>query len=628
MDPWIGELHNVLVTWVHPVTPWLLAATLCGVFLSKLFPQMLRANGHGTIRHFSDSWHVLWWTLLVAGGVALLPLLSTWLVAATNIFHIGGMIPLSDASGYLFGAEHLLDTGSLDQWNCRRPLNATFLAARLLLAGGGFQGALAVQALFFGLAGGLVGVVVARSHGVAIGLLTFIFLLAMATLYLPTTLSETLGATLGSLGFALIWMGSVVRFDRWSFLAGLFFLTLALLARAGVMLILPVFLLYAGQRFRAVSTGGFGWGMMAGAILAVLAGFAFNHLLLELYGLGIRPLGNFSYILYGLAVGGKGWQQAQLDLPQLAGLSEPAANELLYQLALDHIVHEPWLLAKALVVGLVHTLHFGKHLLSVVILGREGSMDPKIRIDALHLAMILIPVLLVRLVQIYRRDRNAPYIQLLLYAMIGVLLSIPIVYQGGGFRLLAPVFPWIGICLALTTAAWGEPDPVVMVPESPAASDGIVPLRRVALGLGVFFLGSALVGPAIGPRIRSHPPILDPTLSSCPSSQQGSVLHFHPGMAMVAMGDRERSALPGVATMDGKDLYLAGDFKIPPETLPSLSGAVFGYDPVRKQGKIYLLTEDIATMPHWGWRMLCSESAGDADLIRTQSPLPVVPDEH
>ena len=46
---------------------------------------------------------------------------------------LGGILPYSDAHAYLEGAYQFEQTGILNSWNMRRPLNALFFAVRLLI---------------------------------------------------------------------------------------------------------------------------------------------------------------------------------------------------------------------------------------------------------------------------------------------------------------------------------------------------------------------------------------------------------------------------------------------------------------------------------------------------------------
>ena len=108
----------------------------------------------------------------------------------------------------------VLINGHLDPWNLRRPINASFLAVRLRLAGGDLRGALVIQALLLGLVSLLAARGVARVAGQLAGLTMFGGLFAFASQYVSVTLSEALGVILGTLAFTVLLEGVMARRNR------------------------------------------------------------------------------------------------------------------------------------------------------------------------------------------------------------------------------------------------------------------------------------------------------------------------------------------------------------------------------------------------------------------------------
>jgi hypothetical protein len=179
----------------------------------------------------------------------LIPLLFAWSTAASDGYSAFGLLPWSDAGNYYRGALDLLETGRLDDWNCRRPLNAAILAVHLAILGKNLQGVQICQVVLLSLAAYALSRTIAKDLGRPAGLILFALLLAYSRPYLHWLSSEWLGLTLGALATALLWIGARER--RMGALAwGMAVLTLALNARAGTFLVLPALVLWAGGACR------------------------------------------------------------------------------------------------------------------------------------------------------------------------------------------------------------------------------------------------------------------------------------------------------------------------------------------------------------------------------------------
>lgn len=145
-------------------------------------------------------------------ALCLLALLVNWSNGGTrDVSAIGGVLPYSDAIGYFEGAERLVFSQQLTQWTERRPLNATFLAARLILTKNNFFGALVLQALLASIALFLATRALFQTHGKTTALWFFAFTFAFVSCCLHRTLSEPLGISLGLFAFALLWSGVANR---------------------------------------------------------------------------------------------------------------------------------------------------------------------------------------------------------------------------------------------------------------------------------------------------------------------------------------------------------------------------------------------------------------------------------
>lgn len=457
--------------------PGALALVVAGVALS------LRARGRGAEPPSRPAFAALSFAVIT---LSLAPLADAWTRPRTHGAFIAGLVPYSDAADYLQGAEGLLRRGALDAWNSRRPLNAALLAVRLSLSGGGLHGALLLQSLLLALASLFAARAVSRDHGLGAALTLCGATLIFGGIFAPTTMSECLGLTLGALATAILWRD--LRAPRAaSLFAGVFALSLAMGARSGPFVVMPLVLLWAarGRLLRWDLRG------LAAALAGVVAGAGFNGALLRvLHGEGSGAQSNFSYTLYGLSVGGRGWEQAWVDLPQIASMPEREGAALVYARALANAREHPGQLALGLLRN-VQALAFGwTEMLS------GGALDHRpVAQWAVALGLAVAVAYGVARLGLARRDD--PAFWLLLAACLGVLGSVPVIYMDGRERVFAAAFPlgvaavayalsprraglapldagWLApsltvaamACAALLAGSFGTPDARVATPTS------------------------------------------------------------------------------------------------------------------------------------------------------------------
>ena len=239
LQAWCGILR-----YLDPIARYLLIATIVVIILDAL--RSSRATSRWSLPSLNpDNGSTSILTASTIAALCLLVLLINWSNGGTqDVSAVGGVLPYSDAMGYFEGAERLLYEGQLTQWTERRPLNAMFFAARLLLAGGNFYGALVIQAALAAIALFLATSAVFQTHGKATALTFFAICFAFVSCCLHRTLSEPLGISLGLLAFALHWSGLANK-NLAQYACGLFVLSLALLTRAGAMFAIPASALFA-----------------------------------------------------------------------------------------------------------------------------------------------------------------------------------------------------------------------------------------------------------------------------------------------------------------------------------------------------------------------------------------------
>lgn len=415
--------------------------------------------------------------LLIALAVPLLGLLDAWLAAdrinsvSKTSLHMLGTMQASDALAYLHGALELIATGDLDQWNSRRPLTSTLLTLRVLAGAPDITAIMLLGALLIS-----AGLLLAAREVllVAGGWAAFAFIVAcgaFAAEWTPTTMSEGTGFAMGLFGFAAL-MAAWRRDSLPLFGLGVTVLSIGLMARAGPLLLVPAVVL-AGPvvQWRA------GWWRMAAWLAAGIAGAALGiahsgYLVGQLGGPSGMIQSNFSYTLYGLAVGGKGWTQILIDHPELfsATMQEPPEPRI-YALALEAIRTQPTLLIMALLEELRRVPAFF-----------YGYFD----IAAVN--FWLMSGALIAIVSFANR-----WAVLGLAAVAGLYASSPLIMNDGGTRVYAAAVPLMALLVAFGFDAFRR---------------GIALLATDAGPRGLW---AAIRIPAAGGVSSRLPPLLEPS---------------------------------------------------------------------------------------------------------------------
>lgn len=316
-----------------------LAALVCGSLITSIRPVAWSAGAR--LRRAVAP-------VVVPAGLAV----STW-VFATPVFAawhrgrafsmIGGAVPWGDAHLYAGGAERLLFFGHLDAYNSRRPFNAVYLAVRLAVGGLDLRVAVLIGVLLLGLVTFVAARTVARDLGAMAGCALFVGVFGFIHYYLPTTLSETFGATLGMLAFAAVW-NAARRRNVWLALGGVFLIAIALGARAGVFTLSVMMGLWFARHLRA--RGLLDVRVLAASALAVVAGVGLTFVTVAALGGDTgNTFGNGGFLLYGMAKGHPAWDTVDVswvrvftDHPEIIAMSDGQRNRFVNSLAKHEIL--------------------------------------------------------------------------------------------------------------------------------------------------------------------------------------------------------------------------------------------------------------------------------------------------
>lgn len=446
------------------------------------------------------------WGLMAvfAAGAALygLSLGGLWASGQSEPYVVSGLIPYNDAATYSINANKLLDGLRFSAFSSRRPFFSGMLAAILSLTGRNLQNATAVFAFLLSISSSFLALEVRRIRGSAAGAVTFWIVFLFARRFTGTTMTETLGLSIGALGLAFLIYGAY-REKFASLLAGLFLLTMALNVRAGAFFILPLLIVWIGWYFRGEKI--FAWKKATLAFLVVVAAFGLNSVVLGVIGQpGGMLFGNFSESLYGLAAGGERWAEVYNRYPELSQLPETTKFQEIYRLSFELIRQNPANLVK----GMFHQwgLLFSNSWFSVYAYVGGENVDGN---RYLHWGLYALC-----LAAIFQAIKNwkLPINSFLLVYILGIFLSVPFVPPGDAHKMRAfaatiPILaflPAVGAGWLVSLPKWKL---LSEIDDQPPIDTGMIAYSCVLI---VFMLLAPIVAlkTAVPPKVSS--PVCNP----------------------------------------------------------------------------------------------------------------------
>ncbi len=268
-----------------------------------------------------------------------LSLNGLWASVQSDGGALGGLLPWSDNGSYYAGALRILNGFPIAGLATRRPLYSAFYSVALLITGRNLMLALALETLLGAYATAFAAQRLRQTHGPAAAALAFSVIFFFYRRHTGTVATENLGLVFGLLGFGLLWQ-SLAPKRLSGYLLGLLALTLALNVRPGAMFVLPLLVLAAGWFFRGERR--FSFPALTGGAAVVGLVFLANTLVFSVMTPpGAKMNDNLSYLLYGIAKGGQGWNQYQQDFPACAQLSPDDCSNRVMRAALSEISQHP-----------------------------------------------------------------------------------------------------------------------------------------------------------------------------------------------------------------------------------------------------------------------------------------------
>jgi hypothetical protein len=363
-----------------------------------------------------------------------IPILDSFRLKLTNGTFMFGFVPWADAESYVPGGWQMLVDGTLSDWHQRRPINASTMELRLLLSGFNLHILVLLNSVMVAAAATYATLEVEKHMGMLAAAALVVAVFGYVQPYMPSTLSEVLGITLGLVAFATL-MRSCRLASVWLYAIGLGLLSFALNARAGTYFVLPAIwlwgVIYLGKTLRQRLTVG------ALGALGLISGFVYSLLLIKVFGSG-EPLSynaNFADTFYGLARGGIGYYSAQNEHPELnIGVDAAQRAAALYKYSFQEIAKYPLRFVRGLLGEIGDALPFlfgGPHLRMI-----DGYSPATVFVEPFKLVNLV--GLLATLRFAFDR-RNA----LILLVLAGFFSSIPFIWHDGGVRVLVATIPFV-----------------------------------------------------------------------------------------------------------------------------------------------------------------------------------------
>jgi hypothetical protein len=475
---------------------------------------------HAVVQVLVLSWVINLWTLGYEGRSAV----------------FGGILPWSDSFGFLNDALRLTH-GHLLEMSAKRPIFPTTLAALLRLFDGDLRWALLALSAFAAWTVALAANAVWTTHGRRAALIVLAILLFSERHWAGVVQTEDIGLPLGLIGFTLIWRATAASDvdpagARIRVLAGLFAITVALMARAGAFFILPALAIWSALHLvpahRNARLRHFGM-----ALAAIVAGAAVHEVVLHAAASGMS-FSDYPAIVFGL-IHHRDFTLLKELHPELNALSGAAQASAAWQIVIAEALKQPGLLIAGLLRSFAELFYTPNGLFGFVwrnpddmvlengaavraAMAQYGILGPfqlwiaqrgvYSLVNALAMAVLAVAwvgATIAALISLFRRPADR-YRTLLRWAIAGVLLSAPFtppwITQAHQVETATLAF------LAVTTATWRLQN------GRPLAVLGGRRLVWIPLGFAVAVVLAAVILPAL----PLQPPDATSTLHLYPSA--------------------------------------------------------------------------------------------------------------
>lgn len=454
-----------------------------------------------------------------------LALNGLWAGAYSENNVISGLIPRTDAFSFYGGAVSLIETGYLSSYTKRRPLFGGFLAFVLWMTSGHLQITLAILTYLLAFVTFLSILEMRRFLNPLAAVVYFIVLFLFIRRYIGITMSENMGILLGVSAFTLF-LAFIRANDanhkkqRTYFLASAFVFSLAQVSRPGAFATLPLLILFAGWFFRSERKWSWKWAALTAVV--IVAAFLVNTAVFRLTTVpGSSQMNNVGFGIYGLAIGGKGWEQIFVDHPELNLLSGEEYERAVFRYIWQAISSNPFKFIKGMWVQTKTLFSFAE----------ANSMYSfawsKNRIISYVLIAFIYLLSIGGLIMTYVRKNRAIGLTLLLFGLgfFGSLVVAP-AYQTRHMRVYAASLPFLGFLPAVGTSYLTE-----LLPEKIRALPLFTAIQPHTNSQGALVFTAILVFVIIlGPLATGFLAPGDvPPATACLEGEDAVVMAYYPG---------------------------------------------------------------------------------------------------
>lgn len=502
------------------------------IFLFSLAPVLYLAFKEDGIARKSAG-------LMIVGMIFLGALVGVWASGKTDANIVAGLLPFNDANGYFHGGRLLAEGQPLHPFSAKRPLFPALLGVLYWLSGQNLQIVLGCLTLILLLAVFFCAIELKSTSGVSAAVFFAFGLFLFIRRFIGSTMSEMLGLSLGVIGFALLW-SSAARRRLIEAIAGILMLCLGLLSRAGPFFLLPMLIIWAGITFR--KNARFGWKAAGALTAAALMGYIFHLVIFYcLAGDNSSSMSNFSYTLYGLVVGGKGWKQYALDHPDVLLMVEPFASRAIYQYAWEAFKANPL----AIVQG---AMRYWQAFFTFEWSGLFGYIEGATFFESLVgrwiMAVLSVAGMIFSIINIKK-----PEYSMLLAGILGILLSVPFVPTvDAEIRTYAAGIPWMvaaGMLGLVGCKSW----------FGVKRRENMPPVVKESFSLGIWSMAAGLIVLIFVAPLLLHAmvkPVDLPSYSECPPGSSRLITTISQGSYVNILPDsaRRMSFVPDLRDTD------------------------------------------------------------------------------
>ena len=529
------------------------------VVLFLFFALVLSRNGKG--------WETPQITLMF--GLFAISLIYKWQYAYNDGEIIGGLLPWSDASGYYGAASRLVSGLLIIDWGAHRPLFISLLAVVLRLSGGDFMVTLILLTFMNVIAVVMAIQAVKRWYG-AVGAAVYLLIgYEFYERFAGKAMTEQLGFALGNLALFFLLVGVQSR-SFWRTLFGLGLLTFALIARAGAFFILPALILWTAYYFRRQVVF---WRSVGLAVVVVMAAFILNNFLARITAGRHQGaiFSNYSYTLYGLASGNKGWYQIIFDHPNIA-------KEEIMPRAIQKIREDPGMLLYGIQESYKDYFKPYRGAFSFIVLGA----------DQVKANIVFWGVVLIGLIYSWF-TRGTGTGGLVLTSFLGVFASLGLLppIDADSMRAFAATIPFTALWVAAGISAvftWAGKR--LIKKESDPTEEMGMPFQKLALGFSVLIITLAVPAPLL---LRIFPVKSSTSLSqpACGSAEELLQVVVFENTSIILIEDdvARESYMPFIRISDFHSFTPNGQYPFLEEELLSLRptnrityGLMFDYE--------------------------------------------------